>query len=90
MMDPSMAPMLFNKGDARMQAVSAGFTVDVVEAMAPFDYGHLPPHLQTVSKRFFELAYAVASLRGNEYQTMMALHYLLIAKDAAVRAENDA
>lgn len=90
MMNPSMTPVLYSKGDARNQAVCAGFCCDVVEALAPFDYGHLPPHLQEVSKHFFELAFAVASLRGNDCQTMMALHYLLIAKDAAVRAENNA
>lgn len=90
MIEPSIAPKLYNKGDARMQANMAGFTTDVVEGLAPFDYGHLPPHLQEVSKHFFELAYAIAFDRGNEFQTVMALQHLVIAKDAAVRARNDA
>ncbi len=86
MMEPSMAPTLYNPGDARNQANMAGFTIEVVEAIAPFDYAHLPPHLQDVSKHFFELAYAIASDGGNCFQTVMALQHLVIAKDAAVRA----
>jgi hypothetical protein len=65
-----------------------------------FKYTHLPPHLQTVSKPFCELAHAiVAGDNGPESGTVtfgpplprnaertVALRKLLEAKDAAVRA----
>lgn len=65
-----------------------------------FAFSHLPPHLQTVSKPFCELAYAIANgdnstaagavtfgppLPRNPERTV-ALRKLLEAKDAAVRA----
>lgn len=63
-----------------------------------FAYAHLPPHLQTVSKPFCELASAIVDgdngagtvtfgppLPRNPERTV-ALRKLLEAKDAAVRA----
>lgn len=51
-----------------------------------FEYAHLPPHLQDVSKNFQSLAaYIVANLPSNPERTM-ALRKLLEAKDCAVRA----
>lgn len=65
-----------------------------------FAYAHLPPHLQTVSKPFCELAHAIVDgdnaertgaltfgppLPRNPERTV-ALRKLLEAKDAAVRA----
>lgn len=65
-----------------------------------FSYSHLPPHLQSVSKPFCELAHAIA--RGDNVaetgnltfgpplpinpERSVALRKLLEAKDAAVRA----
>ena len=50
-----------------------------------FDYRHLPPHLQEVSKRFAELAEYLAQLPPTR-QRVRALDKLLEAKDAAVRS----
>jgi len=51
-----------------------------------FSYEHLPPHLQDVSKRFYELAEFIVDLPPNAERTV-ALRKLLEAKDAAVRAK---
>jgi hypothetical protein len=55
-----------------------------------FEYEHLPPHLQEVSKPFCELARAMAhpetGLPRNPERTV-ALRKLLESKDAAVRAK---
>lgn len=52
-----------------------------------FQFMHLPPHLQAVSKPFGELAVEIASRPSNNRdEQLMALRKLLEAKDAAVRA----
>lgn len=51
-----------------------------------FEYSHLPPHLQIVSKRFSELAELIhADLKDNP-ETTTALRKLLESKDCAVRS----
>ncbi len=51
-----------------------------------FEFAHLPPHLQEVSKRFRELAmYIYVGIPDNPERTV-ALRKLLEAKDCAVRA----
>lgn len=51
-----------------------------------FTYSHLPPHLQSVSKPFAELADQVANAVPESQETTVALRKLLESKDAAVRA----
>jgi hypothetical protein len=53
-----------------------------------FDYGHLPEHLQEISKPFSDLAklIIVQSIQAGPERTV-ALRKLLEAKDAAVRAK---
>ena len=52
-----------------------------------FEYQHLPPHLQEVSKPFCELAHTmIRTLPGNPESTV-AMRKLLEAKDCAVRAK---
>jgi hypothetical protein len=51
-----------------------------------FAFTHLPPHLQAVSKPFFDLADKVAHANDTSPETAVALRKLLEAKDAAVRA----
>lgn len=51
-----------------------------------FEYGHLPPHLQEVSKPFFEMADAMAQRVQDCEETEAGLRKLLEAKDCAVRA----
>lgn len=50
-----------------------------------FAYSHLPPHLQTISKMFHDLAHDLMNLPDNEERHMM-LRKLLEAKDCAVRS----
>lgn len=53
-----------------------------------FDYAHLPPHLQSISQPFHDLAHALAEqLSGPEYTA--GLRKLLEAKDCMVRAALD-
>lgn len=52
-----------------------------------FEYKHLPPHLQEVSKPFCDLAiHIIDTLEPGDERTT-ALRKLLEAKDAAVRAK---
>ena len=52
-----------------------------------FEYAHLPPHLQEISKPFGDLAhYMVDTLPMNPERTA-GLRKLLEAKDCAVRAQ---
>jgi hypothetical protein len=50
-----------------------------------FEYGHLPAHLQRVSRPFSDLAHAVATETDGP-ETTVCLRKLLEAKDCAVRA----
>ena len=73
--------------------------MDVEPIIQYFEYAHLPPHLQAVSRLFCDLAFAiVGDERGMPEGTStsfplprnpersVALRKLLEAKDAAVRA----
>lgn len=51
-----------------------------------FNFNHLPPTLQEVSKPFHDLAHQVANRSPYSQETEVALRKLLEAKDAAVRA----
>lgn len=52
-----------------------------------FEYKHLPPHLQEVSKPFGELAEMLVKDVDSGPERTVALRKLLEAKDAAVRAK---
>jgi len=51
-----------------------------------FSYAHLPPHLQTVSKPFADLANQIVETCPRNPERTTALRKLLEAKDCAVRA----
>lgn len=51
-----------------------------------FDYEHLSPELQEVSKPFCDLAHRIANELPGNPETTTALRKLLEAKDCAVRA----
>ena len=51
-----------------------------------FQYGHLPPNLQTVSRPFCEMAVQLAASLPENPEKTTALRKLLEAKDCAVRA----
>lgn len=51
-----------------------------------FAYGHLPPHLQEVSKPFGDMANALVAMLPRNPERTVALRKLLESKDAAVRA----
>ena len=54
--------------------------------MKYFAYNHLPEHLQTVSKPFYELANKIDTELPINSESTTALRKLIEAKDAAVRA----
>lgn len=59
----------------------------IVEGVRWFEYGHLPDDLAAVSERFADLAHwLVSHMQHDTPQLTLALHNLLTAKDAAVRA----
>lgn len=51
-----------------------------------FEYGHLPAHLQEVSKPFGDLAQHIAATLPPNPERTVALRKLLESKDCAVRA----
>jgi hypothetical protein len=51
-----------------------------------FEYVHLPPELQDVSRPFFALAHQIAAGLPRNPERTVALRKLLEAKDCAVRA----
>lgn len=51
-----------------------------------FEYSHLPPHLQDVSRLFGVIAQTIVSELPRNPERTVALRKLLEAKDAAVRA----
>lgn len=86
---------LFHKGlsqpidseDVPEQAKSATDTYPFThELLDCFEYGQLPERLQGVSKPFHDLAHNLSTMVKPGFQRNWALQYLLIAKDAAVRA----
>jgi hypothetical protein len=52
-----------------------------------FDYEHLPPHLQAVSKPIGDLARQMAETLPEGAETAAGLRKLLEAKDCLVRAK---
>lgn len=51
-----------------------------------FQYSHLPPHLQTISAPFANLASLIVEAVPRNAERTVALRKLLESKDAAVRA----
>ena len=56
------------------------------ELFEQFQYAHLPPHLQEISKKFYELALWMMETLPAGLQRTQGLWELLRAKDCAVRA----
>ena len=52
-----------------------------------FNYAHLPPHLQEVSKPFYDMAYQMVNTLPMCAELVAGLRKLLEAKDCAVRAK---
>ncbi len=55
------------------------------ELLTFFQYEHLPPHLQEMSKPFGDLAKMIAVHENHTFEKVASLRKLLEAKDAAVR-----
>lgn len=71
--------------DTRPQKELGEMHPSVADVLQHFDYEHLPPALQSVSKQFHDLAYEMAdTLEGP--QLTIGLHKLLESKDCMVRA----
>lgn len=60
--------------------------MDQEHIMQFFAFGHLPPHLQDVSRPFADLARTIVEGLPRNPERTVALRKLLEAKDAAVRA----
>lgn len=56
------------------------------DAIQYFDYRHLPPKLQDVSKAFSDIAHHLEHTLANCPQKDICMQKLLEAKDCAVRA----
>ena len=52
-----------------------------------FEYAHLPPFLQEISKEFYNLAHWICTTLPSNPERTVALRKLLEAKDCAVRAK---
>ncbi len=61
----------------------------VARALGHFQVGHLPPNLAKIAAPFVVLAHELASMLPDSPDLTHALHYLLTAKDNAVRAALD-
>ncbi len=59
----------------------------VVALLKFFEWEHLPPHLQVVSKPFWEMAKELATTLPSNAEATVALRKLLEAKDCAVRSK---
>lgn len=59
---------------------------EILPIMRFFSYKHLPSDLAAISKKFADLAWEMHDTLDNCHERQKALDYLLIAKDAAVRA----
>lgn len=57
------------------------------EMLQFFQFAHLPPHLQTISKPFGELAALIVEKLPKNSQRDHAVNALVQAKDFAVRAQ---
>lgn len=51
-----------------------------------FEYDHLPPHLQEISKPIHDLAHAIVDHQPSSAEQTVGLRKLLEAKDCFVRA----
>lgn len=69
------------------QAQSEVAEVPKERMMKWFEFAHLPPHLQAVSSKFFDVACSLVALVDPGPERTVALRKLLEAKDAAVRAK---
>lgn len=76
---------------AEDQATRDAGTLDVLATSGEpiarfFKFGHLPPHLQPMSRPFAELAVTILANCPRNAERTAALRKLLEAKDCAVRA----
>lgn len=58
----------------------------VKQILQYFEYNHLPPHLQVISKPCYELAYEMVETLDQNPELTVGLRKLLEAKDCFVRA----
>lgn len=60
--------------------------MEIPDILKYFDYNHLPPHLQEISKPFHELAWKMYENLDMGAELAAGLRKLLEAKDCIVRA----
>lgn len=76
-----------------MSALTKGrpaYSSEVAAMLHNFRFGHLPEHLQAVSKPFHDLAVSIADKHPlGGHQVLTGLQKLLEAKDCIVRAATE-
>lgn len=73
--------------EIRIKTMKDAVAAAPVDRMSQFfEFAHLPPHLQAVSKPFGELAAQIIATLPSNAERTVALRKLLEAKDCAVRA----
>lgn len=84
-MTPDSEPIDIEAVKARLQE-GDWLMPSTLQHLELFEYKHLPPHLQAISKTFHDLAWGLADIPTERYaQREYCLYRLLEAKDAAVR-----
>lgn len=63
-----------------------GYEASIRKLLAWFDYAHLPPHLQAVSKPIGDMAHRLSAELPDGAEKTAGLRKLLEAKDCLVRA----
>ncbi len=82
-----MTGFKFDCADPEQSAETLRSDVQPIEPLLKwFEYSHLPPHLQAVSKPFHDLANEIVIQIKRGPERTVALRKLLESKDAAVRA----
>ena len=82
-----MTPLLLFGSEVDMPSEQPEVEVPKERMTKWFEFAHLPPHLQAVSSKFFDLACSMCALVESGPERTVALRKLLESKDAAVRAK---
>lgn len=89
-MGPQEAPDLNTPEVAQELPTAEVITRSQSPLMRYFGFKHLPPHIQPVSEKFFDMATWLDQCLVDGPEKTVALRKLLESKDCAVRANLDA
>lgn len=83
---PTSSPIVDNLLTGTREVRDFSMTWEGEPILQFFAFGHLPPHLQDVSRGFAHAAFGIVAALPRNAERSVALRKLLEAKDAAVRA----